>query len=97
MGPSATQDRATYLEQLLTEIHDDIDAARENDSYTAVARLTALAVKVRAELDAARPPKRGVGELSPAELAAKLAKGVRKLPPELLPLIEEALAERRVH
>jgi hypothetical protein len=94
---ATVQDREAYLREFLAEVHDDVDAAREAEGWTAVSKLAALALKIRDELDALRPPKRDASELTEAELAERLARAVRVLPAEHLEIIEAALAERRVH
>ena len=57
------QKRVTYLQKQLTEAHRDIDSARSNNSWTAVASLRRQALGLRAELD----------DIKAAEAAAHIA------------------------
>ncbi len=91
---ASTTDRLDYLGELLREVHGDIDAAREEEGWTAVSRLASLALTIRNEMDKLREDRAVASGLPVSELAARLAEAIRALPSEHLPVIAEALASR---
>lgn len=93
--------RRTYLERNLAETHLDIEAARDAESWQAVATLRMRARDIRTELDelaaASKEPASATDGKTRAELMAMLVEALRSLPMTLLDdVLDEIGAERSV-
>ena len=107
-APSAAQRKKTvikteqYLREALAEAHRDLDLAREDGSWQAVATLTRQATILRAELDklvsptaASSAPADPLANASDDEVRAALVEAVRTMPESVLTAVEDAIAARR--
>ena len=87
----------TYVAEQLAQLHDDIDGARTDGSWQALAALYRQAMAMRERLDAldraAAAADRGP-ELSQEELVRQLVEAVLHLPAALLEPVADALDQR---
>ena len=90
--------RSRYLTESLREVHNDIDAARAVNSWSAVAALRRQALQVRAELDeikrAEDAHKLEEHRLTDAELVEEIVAALEILPVSVVEDIMEACEQR---
>ena len=91
--------RIPYLRAMLTQVHDDLDSSRKRGSWTAVERLSRLAVTIRDELDEeATDTSVDLSEMSAEEARAHLVDFFRALSQEHLDLaMEQWCARSQAH
>ena len=90
--------RKNYLTEQLRETHQDLDSARELDSWTAVATLRRQALQLRAELDEIKQveaaSKLEEHRLTDAELVGEIVAALEILPVSVVEDIMEACEQR---
>lgn len=88
---------STYLAQQLRDVHDDIDGAREDHSWQALAALRRQAMQVREAYNAALAEEKAAGqeeEISPEDALEAVCSFIREAPEAVLEQLHEAFGER---
>jgi len=94
----AKQKRVTYLQRQLAETHNDMDRAREVNSWTAVATLRRQALSLRAELDEMKAAEDAMKiaehRLTDDEIVDELRAAISVLPVSVVEELMEACEDR---
>ena len=92
------QKRVTYLQRQLAETHNDMDRAREVNSWTAVATLRRQALSLRAELDEMKAAQDAVRieehRLTDDQIVDELRAAISLLPVSVVEELMEACEDR---
>tara|TARA_R110000772_G_scaffold195489_1_gene306216 strand:- start:332 stop:664 length:333 start_codon:yes stop_codon:yes gene_type:complete len=87
-----------YLIEQLRETHNDMDCAREMDSWTAVATLRRQALALRAELDALalteEEDRNAAGRATDDQILGEIVAAVGVMPVSVIEEIMEACEDR---
>lgn len=86
--------RTDTLKDAILAVEGDLDRAREAESYTAVANLHRIAIKLRSEL-AALEEAEDEGEEDDEAIVSAICDGILALPDEGVERVSAALEERR--